>query len=358
MGHLYLVEHRTTGCQWVAKVVNELLATDPQLVDRFRIEAESLSRLRHSNVVAVIDHGTTADQRPFIVMEHLKGQDLAREMASGRAIGLEEILDYADQALAGIEAAHQHGIIHRDLKPENFFLHEENGARILKILDFGVARIVPGATPHTPSPLAYSTGTGLIVGTLKYLSPEGAAGMHVDYRADLYSMGLVLYQMLAGRGPYRDDLSDSDMIAMRLTQPPKPPSYFAPRPIAPQLDEVVLKALQLSPNQRYQTAGEFRRALNDVRAAAVEFANSNDPVPIALSLKRLGAGASRNEDVARRAVGSALASPEDRVPSWREWLKTYLQPVLPQGVAIEHVAIAGAALLLITLVIALIVLVG
>jgi serine/threonine-protein kinase len=357
MGHLYLVEHRTTGCQWVAKVVHEALATDPQLVDRVRIEAESLSHLRHPNVVAVIDHGTTADQRPFIVMEHLRGNDLAREIASGRVFTLEEILDLADQALAGIEAAHNLGIIHRDLKPENLFMHEHNGERILKVLDFSVARIVPGVTPQTPSPLAYSTGMGLIVGTPKYLSPEGAAGLRVDYRADLYSMGLVVYEMLAGRGPYGEDLSDSEMIAMRLTHPPKPPSYFAPRPIASQLDEVVLKALQLSANQRHQTAGEFRRALSEVRAAALEFANSNDPVPIALSLKRQSAGASRDLGGAVPVGGAPVVTSTPKQHVLRDLLRQRLVPLFPSGVAAEHVAIAGAALLLVLLVTALMLLV-
>jgi serine/threonine-protein kinase len=286
MGDLYLVENRTSGCQWVAKVVHEALASDPQLVDRVRIEAQSLGNLRHPNIVCVIDSGNTSDRRPFIVMEYLKGNDLGRELASGRLFSLEEILRYADEALAGIGAAHQQGIIHRDLKPENLFLHEHDGKRTLKILDFGVARIVPGIAPQSAVPLAYSTGTGLVVGTLKYLSPEGAVGLTVDFRADIYSIGLVLYRMLAGRGPYPDDLSDSDLIALRLTQPPKPPSYFAPRPIAAQLDRVVLKALQISPNDRYQTASEFSEALREVRSLSLEFASSSEPVPIALSLRR------------------------------------------------------------------------
>lgn len=350
MGNLYLVENRNTGCQWVAKVVHANLANDPQLVDRVRVEAESLSNLRHPNIVCVIDSGRTSDNRPFIVMEHLKGQDLGRELASGRSFSLEELLGYAEEALAGIGAAHQQGIIHRDLKPENLFLHEVHGKRTLKILDFGVARIVPGVAPQTPVPLAYSTGTGLVVGTLKYVSPEGAVGLSVDFRADIYSMGLVLYRMLAGRGPYSDDLTDSDLIALRLTQPPKPPSYFAPRPIAPQLDEVVLKALQISPSDRYQTASEFSDALKAVRDVALQFANSNDPVPIALSHRR-------NERSSESAQG---VTPAVSVRERRRWIGS--RPSLLERCwaalqlgsnARQYAAVFGAALVMALLIIAI-----
>jgi eukaryotic-like serine/threonine-protein kinase len=328
MGDVYLVAERDTGSQWVAKVVHEKLAGDPQLVDRVRIEAQALSNLHHPNIVSVVDLGTTTDNRPFIVMEYLEGDDLGRELASGRMFSLEEILKYIDQALSGIAAAHSLGIIHRDLKPDNLFLQDHgDGTRTLKVLDFGVARIVPGTAPHTPSPLAYATATGVIVGTLKYVSPEGAAGLAVDYRADIYSMGLVLYRMLAGRSPYGDDIADSDLIALRLTQAPKPPSYFASCRIAPQLDEIVMKALQLSPRDRYQTAIEFAQALREVRPRALSYANLDDEVPLALRVKR--------DEVA--AVTGQLVR---------------------RSTNLQYAALIGAALVFVILVIALAVIVG
>lgn len=287
MGFVYLVEHRLTGCQWVAKVVHERIARDPQLLDRVRIEAQALRSLDHPNIVSVLDFGTTSDARPFIIMEYLDGRDLGRELAAGHVFDLPEILRLIDEALSGLAAAHALGIIHRDLKPENLFLKTNpDGSRTLKVLDFGVARVIPGTAPRTPSPLAYATGVGVIIGTLKYVSPEGAAGLAVDYRADVYSIGLVLYRLLAGRCPFDENLKDADLIAQRLSERPKPPSFFAPRAIAPELDEVVLKALQLSPADRYQSAKELKAALRGIREHAIEYANSTDPVPIALRHKR------------------------------------------------------------------------
>ena len=358
MGDVYLVQQRDADCQWVAKVVHEKLAGDPQLLDRVRIEAQALSNLQHPNIVSVVDLGTTTDNRPFIVMEYLEGNDLGRELASGRVFSLEEILKYANEALSGIAAAHSLGIIHRDLKPDNLFLQDHgNGIRTLKILDFGVARIVPGTAPHTPSPLAYATGTGVIVGTLRYVSPEGAAGFAVDYRADIYSMGLVLYRMLAGRGPYGESIADADLIAMRLTQEPKPPSYFASTRIAPQLDEVVMKALQLSPRDRYQTAAEFAAALRDVRATALSYSNLDDEVPIALRVKRDQAAAGNGqwphdeaETVSQRSIqlgkgGASIA---------RSALITKVaQRLRKRATNLQYLALVGAALVFIMLVVAL-----
>ena len=359
MGDLYLVAHRDTGRQWVAKVVHEKLAGDPQLLDRVRIEAQSLTSLRHPNVVSVVDFDTTSDNRPFIVMEYLQGNDLGRELASGYPFSLEELLEHADEALAGLGAAHDLGIIHRDLKPENLFLHDQGGGkRTLKILDFGVARIVPGTAPLTPSPLKHATGTGIIVGTLKYVSPEGAAGLAVDFRADVYSLGLVLYRMLAGRSPYGDDIPDVDLIALRLTQQPKPPSYFSPRRIAPQLDAIVIKALQLSPNDRFQTATEFREALRVVRRAALSYSNIDEPVPLHLSVRRgptnkplLGEAGSEVDTVVQRiasrtAERSAPQRPQPEDSSRRGMRASRL-------VKFPTIAVVAAATVFVLLVLAL-----
>ncbi len=358
MGDVYLVEQRDTGCQWVAKVVHEKLAGDPQLLDRVRIEAQALSNLHHPNIVSVVDLGTTTDNRPFIVMEYLEGNDLGRELASGRIFSLEEILKYAHEALAGIGAAHSLGIIHRDVKPDNLFLQDHGNAnRSLKILDFGVARIVPGTAPHTPSPLAYATATGMIVGTLRYVSPEGAAGLAVDYRADIYSLGLVLYRMLAGRGPYGDEVSDADLIALRLTQHPKPPSYFAPRRIAPQLDEVVMKALQLSPKDRYQTTDEFSIALREARASALSYSSLDDEVPLALRVKsnpHAGSAGHGHMDDADTVSEGSLPQKAAEVASPRlAFIAKLGQGPWNKPGKLRYVALACAAVVFVALIVAL-----
>lgn len=288
---MYLVEHRELGRECVAKLVHEKLAGEPQLLERVRIEAESLGTLNHPNIVSINNFGTTQDGRPFIVMEYLRGKDLSRTLGSGRTFTPAEAIDLVLQACSALAAAHGIGLVHRDIKPENLFLHEESdGSTVLKVLDFGVARVIPGVSPDTPTPLQQPTTTGVIVGTLKYASPEGITGKKVDYRADIYSLGLVLYRLLAKRGPFPDDLSDTALITACLTEEPKPPSFFALRRIPPALDAVVLKALQKSPDDRYQSIQEFSAALadakplvigadSDLEAAAIPLATKAQPDP-------------------------------------------------------------------------------
>ncbi len=276
MGQVYLVEHRELGRECVAKVIHKKLATKHQLLDRVRIEAESLGALKHPNIVSVNNFGTVSDGRPFIVMEYLRGQDLGRALESGRAFSIMESIELILQACAALSAAHSIGIVHRDIKPENLFLHEESDRIVtLKIVDFGLVRILPGASPDSPTPLAQPTSMGAIVGSMRYVSPEGVSGRPVDFRADVYSLGLVLYRLLAGRGPFGDDLSATGQIVARLTEDPKPPSFFASLPIPRKLDDVLLKALRRSPDDRYQSAKEFSEAI----LQTVQFAPSRTAGP-------------------------------------------------------------------------------
>ena len=286
MGQVYLVEHRELGRECVAKLVHEKLANEPQLLERVRIEAESLGTLNHPNIVSVNNFGTTKDGRPFIVMELLRGHDLARALASGRSFTPTESIDLVLQACSALSAAHGIGIVHRDIKPENLFLHEESdNSKTLKLLDFGVARIIPGVSPDTPTPLPQPTTTGVIVGTLRYASPEGISGHRVDYRADIYSLGLVLYRLLAGRGPFDDDLSDTGLATACLTEEPKPPSLFAVRRIRPELDEIVLKALRKSPDERYASMKDFAEALKQVQPLVAADADDGGALAIPLTAR-------------------------------------------------------------------------
>jgi serine/threonine protein kinase len=283
MGQVYLVEHRELGSECVAKLVHRALAGQPQLIDRVRIEAEALGTLNHPNIVSVNNFRITNDGRPFIVMEYLRGRDLGRELVSGRLFTLSDSIRFTLEATAALSAAHRIGVIHRDIKPENLFLHEESDGHVtLKVLDFGVARIIPGVSPNAPTPLSQPTKTGVIIGTLRYISPEGAAGIRVDARADIYSLGLVLYRMLAGRGPFSDNLKNGDLITACLTEDPKPPSRYARVPIPPELDEIVLKALRKDPSERFQSAREFGDALTFVQKTLVELMDDSEALAFAL----------------------------------------------------------------------------
>ncbi|HEY3493756.1 MAG TPA: serine/threonine-protein kinase [Polyangiaceae bacterium] len=264
MGEFVLVEHREVGRVFVAKVLPKHFATDPVLVDRLRLEAQSLGALAHENIVSVVGIDRQSDGRPFFVMERLDGNTLGEELAQRATLPLLEATGYALEVLSALEAAHARGIVHRDIKPENVFLHRTaSGRRTVKLLDFGIARVLPGVSAHGPRPLLVPTQTGAVVGTPRFISPEGASGERVDQRADLYSVGLLLYVMLAGRGPFDDRADRNEMVNAHATARPSPPSHFAPEPLPPELDRVILKALEKSPDERYQNAPEFARALRN-----------------------------------------------------------------------------------------------
>jgi len=266
MGEVFLVAHRELGREFVAKVLHKRFAADERLLDRMRIEAQTLGRLNHANIVSVTGFGTTQDGRPFIVMERLLGRTLAAEIAARGAIPAPEAVAYVQQLLAALQAAHALGIVHRDIKPDNLFLVDRpDGTRTLKVLDFGVARVLPGFGEGAPQPLALPTDTGLVVGTPRYVSPEGALGKKVDERADIYATGLVLYLLLAGKGPFDHLRNEAQILGAHANVQPVAPSAVAGGsnswPAA--LDKIVLYALRKNPADRFQTANHFSATLQD-----------------------------------------------------------------------------------------------
>jgi serine/threonine protein kinase len=265
MGEVFLAQHRQLGRLCVAKILHARLAGDARLADRIRLEAQSLGRLNHPHIVSIIGAGKTFDERPFIVMEHLRGETLADELLVRGQLPVVEALSYTCQLLRALGAAHALGIVHRDIKPENLFLCDSSGhERTLKVLDFGIARVMPDASADAPQPLAVPTDTGLVVGTPRYVSPEGAAAQRVDHRADLYAAALVLYVAVAGRGPFDHIRSEAMLLSAHAGQLPEPPSRFAKEPIPPELDRVLLRALRKNPEERYQSADALREDLEQI----------------------------------------------------------------------------------------------
>jgi len=265
MGEVFLAEHRQHATPCVVKIQHTRLGRDPSIADRIRLEAESLARLNHANIVSVIGSGQTLDERPFIVMEYLRGQTMADELAARGQLPQLEALGYACQLLRGLSAAHAAGIVHRDIKPDNLFLCDgPRSNRLLKLLDFGVACTVPGAQPLGPNPLAIPTNPGTVVGALRYVSPEGALAQRVDHRADLYSAALVLYFTLAGRGPFDHIQNALLLLSAHVAEEPEPPSRFSQATIPAELDRVVLRALRKAPSERFQSADELREELERI----------------------------------------------------------------------------------------------
>jgi serine/threonine-protein kinase len=263
MGELFVVEHRELGRTFVAKVLQNEFRDDPTLMDRFRLEAQALGRLEHPHIVSVVNLGTTVDGRPYIVLEQLTGRPLSAELKARGRLPVREALSWAAQILSALEAAHGIAVVHRDIKPPNLFLCDgPKGTRILKVLDFGIARVLPEAPASAPMPLSVPTANGTVVGTPRFVSPEGAIGRRVDERADIYGVALVLYTMLAGRGPFDHLRGRANLFSAHASQTPEPPSFYADEPISAELDRVVLKALAKDPERRFQTATEFRKALD------------------------------------------------------------------------------------------------
>ena len=261
MGEVHVIEHEFLGRKFALKVLRARFADNLQVADRMRIEAQAAAKLNHPNIVQVVDFWIAADGRPCMVMELLEGRTVAAELVARRQIPLPEAIHITRQLLSALAVAHDLGVIHRDIKPENLFLHQPGDhPRILKVLDFGIARVVQTTTQSAIQPLNVPTTTGTFLGSPKYASPETLCGERVDHRADLYSVGLVLYTLLTGRGAY-DRMGAHDD---RSTYEVEPPSRFMGSVARPELDATVLRAIQGNISKRYQNAHDFAANLSQL----------------------------------------------------------------------------------------------
>jgi beta-lactam-binding protein with PASTA domain/tRNA A-37 threonylcarbamoyl transferase component Bud32 len=241
MATVYLAEDQELGRQVAIKILNTKHASDEQFVERFRREASSAASLNHPNIVAIYDRGE-AEGTYYIAMEVIQGRSLKELLLTRGASPVSVAIAYTRQILAALRFAHRHGIVHRDIKPHNIIVDDEGR---VKVTDFGIA--------HAGT--SQMTEVGSIIGTAQYLSPEQARGTPVDARSDLYSVGIVLYELLTGDVPFSGDTPVE--IAMRhLSTIPEPPSGKRPE-VSSELDAVVLRALAKDPDDRYQSADEM-----------------------------------------------------------------------------------------------------
>jgi serine/threonine protein kinase/beta-lactam-binding protein with PASTA domain len=238
------------------KLLKSDLANDPNFEARFRQEAQASARMAHPTIVRIYDageeesidvHGGTI-RRPYIVMEYVRGVVL-RDLLHHRRLTLEESVEYADGVLTALSVSHAAGIIHRDIKSANIMISD---AGAVKVMDFGIAR----AVSDSANTQAYSVG---IVGTAQYFSPEQARGENVDARTDLYSTGVLLYEMLAGRPPFKGETAVS-VAYQHVSEAVTPPSVHNPL-VSPELDAVVIQSMAKDRNERFQTAEDFRNHL-------------------------------------------------------------------------------------------------
>jgi eukaryotic-like serine/threonine-protein kinase len=248
MANVYLAEDEDLGRRVAIKILNDRYANDDLFIERFRREAKSAAALSHPNIVSVYDRGE-AEGTYYIAMEVIEGRSLKELIMTRGPLPIAQALAYTHEMLEALRFAHRHGIIHRDIKPHNILIGER-----LKVTDFGIARA--GASQMTEA--------GSIMGTAQYLSPEQARGAPVTASSDLYSVGIVLYEMLTGKVPFTGD-SAIEIAMKHLNEAPKPPSKIRPE-IPEDLDQVVLRALSKNPEDRYQTAEEFSEDLHRVEA--------------------------------------------------------------------------------------------
>jgi serine/threonine protein kinase/tetratricopeptide (TPR) repeat protein len=258
MGAVYRATHLLIERPVAVKVLSSRLITDESARERFRREARAAGRLQHTNAVAVTDFGETRDGLVYLVMELLEGRPLREVLAREAPLDPARTVSLMMQISAAVEAAHEAGIIHRDLKPGNIFLVQRpDSPYIVKVLDFGIAKLA-----DVGGEFAFAdtlTGTGVMIGTPRYMSPEQCDGAQLTPASDVYSLGVILYEMLTGQTPF----TGASPLALALkhsSESPRPPRELVAA-IPPALEAVVLHALEKKPEDRAADAGEFRREL-------------------------------------------------------------------------------------------------
>jgi eukaryotic-like serine/threonine-protein kinase len=267
MGVVYLAEHEAIEKKLAIKVLKDQYALREDVVARFQQEAKSASRVKHEGVLEVFDFGRTEDQRFYIAMELLDGRDLAHVLEKETRLVPMRAVRIAVQIARALTAAHGKGIVHRDLKPENVFIRiGDDGREYIKIVDFGIAQLrAEGEDASDPNAKVSGrklTKTGMIFGTPEYMSPEQASGKPVDNRVDVYALGIIMFEMLAGRTPFQGETFMAILTA-HLTEALPSLSSTAQGAFvcSPELENVVQKALAKSPNDRYRTMGDLVDAL-------------------------------------------------------------------------------------------------
>ncbi len=256
MGQVYEAQHVNINRRFALKLLRPEILTDAEAVARFRQEAWSASSIGHDNIIQIDDFATLPDGKVYLAMEFLQGMSLSERLKQKPPLDVNEALTIIRQVASGLGAAHEKGIVHRDLKPENIFLAEKFGGTVCKILDFGIAKVLGAEASER-----ITRTTGAVFGTPHYMAPEQALGASVDHRADIYSLGVILYEMFAGKVPF-DASSYVGILTKHVTETVRPPSEISEREISPAIESLILRAMAKEANARFQSMAEFEAALD------------------------------------------------------------------------------------------------
>lgn len=265
MGMVYLCRHKIIDKRVALKILRSDLARDKEVTERFLIEARAASSIGSEHIIDISDFGQLPDGCAYFVMEYLDGVSLTSVIRGGSRVQLDRILHIAIQLSRGLAAAHNAGIVHRDLKPDNIFLVKRgHDTDFVKILDFGIAKVSTVASDRL-------THAGSVFGTPHYMSPEQASGAVVDQRGDIYSVGVILYELAVGRVPF-DAENFMGILTQHMYRPPVPPRTMAAAAggeVSPGLEAIILKCLSKRPEQRYQDMDELRADLERLQAGHI-----------------------------------------------------------------------------------------
>jgi len=299
MGRVVAAEHRLLKRQVCVKLIEDALAADAGMLDRFRIEAQTLATLAdgsHPRLLHVQDYGITPAGQPFLVMERLHGRSLQDERKARSAVPWREAVGFVLDALEGLAVAHAAGIVHRDVKPANLFVcnaTDGTSRRRVKVLDFGIAKILHTDGPVAPG--AVPTAAGMMLGTPRYASPEQLSARGVDARTDLYGVALVLYELLSGEVPFAKCLSLEDICVAQVLETLPSVRDEVPSPQAGELDAIIARGSAKDVDQRYESAQAMAAALERVIARA-DMPEASEPATTPRPLRSASAAAPPRRD--------------------------------------------------------------
>jgi Protein kinase domain len=278
-GTVFAAYHRTLGRRVAIKVLHAEVANSPQGLIRFQREAMVVNLVKHPGIVEIYDFGQLPDGRPYFVMELLQGSDLKRMITQRGRFSPDEMLEIVTAVCSALEAAHKAGIVHRDLKASNVHVAVDKGRYVVKLLDFGIAKLLQ------PDPsMGGLTQTGMRLGTASAMAPEQIRGEAIDQRVDVYALGVLIYHLLTGRYPFRGE-SRQEIERMNLETPPPRPSQTAAVP--PAIDAVVLKCMDKRAERRYPGVAAALADLKDAveRRAAPATSDKKQAVAVSVDVK-------------------------------------------------------------------------